>query len=85
MAETELVAPLALVGQMQMAAPEATLTAVVARLRQVADKEKRGLLLTVFVALLPEEEMVTMVERLLAEDDLLAELDLPYLRRIRKE
>ena len=26
-----------------------------------------------------------MVERLLAEDDLLAELDLPYLRKIRNE
>jgi hypothetical protein len=37
------------------------------------------------LALLPEEEMMTMVERLLAEDDLLAELDLPYLRKIRNE
>jgi len=42
-------------------------------------------LLMALVALLPEEEMVTMVERLLAEDDLLAELDLPYLRKIRAE
>jgi len=42
-------------------------------------------LLMALVALLPEEEMVTMVERLLAEDDLLAELDLPYLRKIRDE
>ena len=79
------VAPLALVGLMRMANPEATLTAVVARMRQIADGERRGHLLTALLALLPEEEMVTMVERLLTEDDLLAELDLPYLRKIRDE
>src|SRR5262249_7543262 len=62
---------------------EATLTAVVARMRQVVDGERRRHLLTALLALLPEEGMVTMVERLLAEDDLLAELGLPYLRRIR--
>jgi predicted transposase YdaD len=79
------VAPLALVGLMRMANPEATLTAVVTRMRQIADGERRGHLLTALLALLPEEEMMTMVERLLTEDDLLAELDLPYLRRIRDE
>jgi len=82
---TAPVALLALVGQMQMADPETTLTAVVARMRQVVDGERRGHLLTALLALLPEEEMVTMVERLLTEDDLLAELDLPYLRKIRDE
>jgi predicted transposase YdaD len=82
---TAQVAPLALVGLMRMANPAATLTAVVARMRQMADGERRGHLLTALMALLPEEEMVTMVERLLAEDDLLAELDLPYLRKIRDE
>ena len=51
----------------------------------MADGERRGHLLTALMALLPEEEMMTMVERLLAEDDLLAELDLPYLRKIRNE
>jgi hypothetical protein len=35
------------------------------------------------LALLPEEEMVSMVERLLEEDEWL--LELPYLRRIRAE
>ena len=82
---TAPVALLALVGQMQMADPETTLTAVVVRMRQVVDGERRGHLLTALLALLPAEEMVTMVERLLTEDDLLAELDLPYLRRIRDE
>src|SRR5262252_2029631 len=79
------VAPLALVGLMRMANPEATLTAVGARMRQRADGERRGHVLTALLALLPEEEMVTMVERLLTEDDLLAELALPYLRKIRDE
>ena len=51
----------------------------------MADGERRGHLLTALMALLPEEEMMTMVERLLAEDDLLVELDLPYLRKIRNE
>jgi hypothetical protein len=53
---TPHVAPLALVGQMQMAHPEATLTAVVTRMRQVADVGQHGHLLTALVALLPEEE-----------------------------
>src|SRR5262249_6178726 len=72
-------------GKCRWADPEATLTAVVARMRQVVDGGMRRHLLTALIALLPEEEMVTMVERLLAEDDLLAELELPYLRRIRDE
>jgi len=45
--------------------------------------EQRGHLLTALVALLPEEEMVRIVERLLEDDTLL--LELPYLRRIREE
>jgi signal transduction protein with GAF and PtsI domain len=40
-------------------------------------------LLTALLALLPEEEMIAMVERLLEHDALL--LDTPYLRRIRDE
>jgi hypothetical protein len=40
-------------------------------------------LLTALLALLPEEEMIAMVERLLEHDALL--LDTPYLRRIREE
>jgi hypothetical protein len=55
---------------MQMADPEVTLTAGVVRLRLVADPEKRGLRLPVFGALLRAEELVRMVERLLADEDL---------------
>jgi hypothetical protein len=82
---TDRVAPLALVGQTQITHPEVTLPAVVARMRRVAEGELRGRLLTAFLALLPDEEMVSMVERVLEEEDLLLELDLPYLRRLREK
>jgi predicted transposase YdaD len=77
------VAPLALLGQTQIAQPEVILPAVVTRMRSVADVALRGHLLAAFLALLPDEEMVSMVERLLEQDEWL--LELPYLRRIRAE
>jgi hypothetical protein len=77
------VAPLALLGQTQIAQPEVILPVVVTRMRNVADVTLRGHLLTAFLALLPDEEMISMVERLLEEDEWL--LELPYLRRIRAE
>jgi len=77
------VAPLALLGQTQIAQPEVILPAVVTRMRRVADATLRGHLLIAFLALLPDEEMISMVERLLEEDEWL--LELPYLRRIRAE
>jgi predicted transposase YdaD len=80
---TEPMAPLALVGQTQMARPEVILPTVVSRLRHVTDFELRSRLFTALLALLPEEEMITMVERLLEHEDLVMEL--PYLRRIREE
>jgi hypothetical protein len=48
-----------------------------------SDAEMRGRLLTALVALISQEEMIAMVERLLEEDGLL--LDTPYLRRMRAE
>ena len=80
---TEPVAPLALVGQTQIAQPEVILPTVVTRLRHVTDIELRSRLFTALLALLPAEEMITMVERLLEHEDLVMEL--PYLRRIREE
>jgi predicted transposase YdaD len=74
---------LPLVGQTRIDQPAVVLPAVVARLRRVPDAERRGRLLTALLALLPEEEMIGMVERLLEHDALL--LDTPYLRRIREE
>ena len=74
---------LALVGQTRLDRPAVVLPAVVARLRQVPDAEARGRLLTALLALLPQGEMVTMVEKLLEDETLL--LDTPYLRRLREE
>ena len=74
---------LALVGQRRLDRPAVVLPAVVARLRQVPDAEVRGRLLSVLLALLPQGEMVTMVEKLLEDERLL--LDTPYLRRLREE
>ncbi len=73
---------LALVGQTQMDEPEVVLPTVIARLRSVPDLEMRGRLMTALLSLIPEEEMVYMVEQLLEDDELL--LDTPYLRRIRE-
>lgn len=81
---SERVAPLALIGQTRISHPETTLAAVVARMRRVAAGAQRTHLFAALLALLADEEMVTMVERLLEEEDLLAELDLPYLRRLRE-
>jgi len=74
---------LTLVGQTRLEQPEVVLPTVVARLRRVPDTEIRGRLLTAFIALMPNEEMLAMTERLLEDDGLL--LDTPFLRRIRAE
>jgi hypothetical protein len=72
-----------LVGQTRLDRPAVVLAAVVARLRQVPDPQARARLLTVLLALLPQEDIVTMVERLLEDETLL--FDTPYLRRIREQ
>jgi predicted transposase YdaD len=74
---------LALVGQTQIETPEAVLPEVVARMRSVPDTEMRGRLLAALTALISEEEMIAMVERLIDREELL--LDTPFLRRIRAE
>ena len=74
---------LALIGQTQMETPETVLPEVVARLQSVPDPERRGRLLTALTALIPEEEIIAMVERLIDREELL--LDTPFLRRIREE
>jgi Domain of unknown function (DUF4351) len=77
------VAPLALLGQTHIARPEVTLQAVVSRMRRVTDEALREHLLAALVALLPDEEMVNMVDRLLEEDEWL--LELPFQQRILAE
>jgi hypothetical protein len=74
---------LALIGQTHIEAPEVLLPQVVTHMRSVSNIEMRGRLLTALVALISQEEMIAMVERLLEEDGLL--LDTPYLRRMRAE
>jgi class 3 adenylate cyclase len=73
---------LALVGQTHIEAPETMLPEVVARVQSIPEPEIRGRLLTALTALIPEEEIVTMVERLIDREELL--LDTPFLRRIRE-
>ena len=53
--------PFELVGQTQIARPEVILPTVVTRLRHVTDLELRSRLFTALLALLPAEEMITMV------------------------
>ena len=72
---------LALVGQTQIETPETVLPDVVARVQSVPEAERRGRLLAALIALIPEEEMITMVERLIDREALL--LDTPFLRRMR--
>jgi predicted transposase YdaD len=74
---------LALVGQTQMETPETVLPEIVARMQSVPEPEMRGRLLAALTALIPEEEMITMVERLIDREELL--MDTPFLRRIREE
>jgi len=74
---------LALVGQTHIERPEVLLPQVITHIRSVSDVEMRGRLLIALVALISQEEIIAMVERLLEEDGLL--LDTPYLRRMRAE
>lgn len=66
-----------------MASPETVLPEVVTRLRRVPDAERRNRLLAALIALIPEEEIIEMVERLIDREELL--LDTPFLRRLREE
>lgn len=75
---------LALIGQTRMVAPQAVLPQAVKRIRAVPNKELQQRLLTELVALLPNEELIAMVERFIDEDDEL-DLDLPFMRRLRQE
>jgi hypothetical protein len=74
---------LALVGQTHIETPEALLPEVIARMHSVPDGEMRGRLLTALVSLMPDGEMLEMVERLVEREELL--LDTPFMRRMREE
>ncbi|RKZ44103.1 MAG: hypothetical protein DRR00_28760 [Candidatus Parabeggiatoa sp. nov. 3] len=74
---------LALIGQTQVDNPQKVLPQVVKRLRAVADDEMRGQLFTALLALMTDQEMINMIESMIARDNLL--LDTPYIRRWRNE
>jgi len=74
---------LALIGQTQVDNPKKVLPQVVKRLRAVADDEMRGRLFTALLALMTDQEMIDMIESMIARDNLL--LDTPYIRRWRDE
>ncbi|MEK8020002.1 MAG: hypothetical protein VSS75_024275 [Candidatus Parabeggiatoa sp.] len=74
---------LALIGQTQVDNPQKVLPQVVKRLRAVPDDEMRGRLFTALLALMNDKEMIDMIERMIARDNLL--LDTPYIRRWRDE
>jgi predicted transposase YdaD len=74
---------LALVGQTRIEQPEVVLPEVLSRLRRVPEPERRSRLFTALLALIEDEEITEMVERLLESDELL--MDTPFLRRIREE
>jgi hypothetical protein len=52
-------------------------------MRSIPDAERRDRLLAALTALISEEEIVAMVERLIDREELL--LDTPFLRRLRQE
>ena len=74
---------MALIGQTQVDNPQKLLPQVVKRLRAVADDETRGRLFTALLALMNDKEMIDMIERMIARDNLI--LDTPYIRRWREE
>ena len=74
---------LALIGQTRIDDPQTVLPQVVARLRTIPDPELQRRYLAITVALLPDEEMVTIMERLLETEDIV--IDTPFLRRLRTQ
>lgn len=75
---------LPLIGQSRLRQPEQILSQTLSQLRQVADEQQRGRLLTALMSLMRDEEVLKMVEKMLdASEELL--LDTPYLQRIRQQ
>ncbi len=74
---------LALIGQTQIDNPKKLLPQVVNRLRAVKNDETRGRLFSALLALMTDQEMIAMIERMIARDNLI--LDTPYMRRLRTE
>lgn len=74
---------LPLLGLTQLSEPEETVPRVIDYLKEVSDGELQGRLFTSLMALLDDEEVITMIEKIVEADELL--IDSPYLRRIKEE
>jgi predicted transposase YdaD len=74
---------LALIGQTVIDSPAETLPKVLNRIKSVADETVRQRLLADMVALISDQEIISMVEKLIEEEGLL--MDTPYLRRLRDQ
>jgi len=68
---------LPLVGQAKLTEPTTTLPKVLAQLREVDDLAQRSNLLELFVSLMADKELITMVRKSILEDELL--VDTPYM------
>jgi predicted transposase YdaD len=74
---------ISLIGLTRIDHPEQVLPETVQLMRTVPDEQERARLFTSLVALLPDEELTEMAEKILESDVLL--LDTPFLRRIRNQ
>jgi predicted transposase YdaD len=74
---------LPLIGQTRINEPERLFPQVIQQLQSTTDAEQQTRLLTTLLALVHDEEMANMVEKLIETEGVL--LDTPFLRRIRQE
>jgi hypothetical protein len=74
---------LPLLGQTQIDNVDELLPTVVTQLKLVEDREIQGRLFTTLVALVDDERMLAMLEKLIDDDEFI--IDTPYLRRARAE
>jgi hypothetical protein len=74
---------LALIGQTQIDDPPTILPRVIEEIKSVPDDTLRQRLLADLVALISDQEIITMVEKLIEEEGLL--MDTPFMRRLRDQ
>jgi len=73
---------LGFLGQTKTNNPTVELPLVVARLGQIEDVEKRGRITAALLDLIPDKELLAMIEKLLVEDELFT--DTPYMQLLRE-
>lgn len=75
---------LALAGQTRLTKPADELPATLVKIREIEDEQLRTQVTGAFVSLLPNQEIITMMEAYLESDEQWV-LDLPYLKMIREK